>query len=129
MGEESDLDEEMLKYNQALARITADVQRAHEQSAASVKHIGELSQRLELHNQKVVDLKLQLTALNAKLETGMQTLTRLRAFERDSHQRLVQLAAEISQKQDKQTSAQAKLAAIERNCKNSMLHTATWRLP
>jgi chromosome segregation protein len=114
LGEESDLDEEMLKYNQALARITADVQRAHEQSAASVKHVGELNQRLELHNQKVVDLKLQLTALNAKLETGIQTLTRLRDFERDSHQRLVQLTAEISQKQDKHTSAQAKLAAIER---------------
>jgi chromosome segregation protein len=122
MGEESDLDEEMMKYNQALARITSDVQKAQEQSAAAVTHIAQLNQRLELHNQKVVDLKLHLTTLNARLETGIQTLVRLKDFERDSHQRLAQLAAEISQKQTKQTSAQAKLAATEKELQE-LYHT------
>ena len=113
MGEESDLDEEMVKYNQALSRITAEVQHAQEQSAATVKHISEMNQRLESHNQKVVDLKLHLTALHAKLETGIQTLVRLKDFERDSHQRLEQLSSEISQKEQKQAAAHTKLTSTE----------------
>lgn len=113
MGEESDLDEEMLKYNQALARITSEVQHAQEQSAATGRRINELNQRMASHNQKVVDLKLQLTTLHAKLETGVQTLARLKDFERDSHQRLDQLSGEISQKMQKQASAQNKFTATE----------------
>lgn len=101
MGEESDLDAEMDGYNQALAKISADVQQAQSHTSEVSEKIGQATSELEHHNQKVVDLKLELTAIHAKLETGTQTLQRLKAFEQDSHQRLEQLHQEITQKKEK----------------------------
>lgn len=101
MGEESDLDEEMGKYNLALSKMAADVQQIQERSQDTTRQIEQIASRLETHNQKVVDLKLQLTSFQAKMEHGIHTLNRLREFERDSHSRLEQLRHEISQKKDK----------------------------
>ena len=113
LGEESDLDEELEKYNQALARIAAEVQTAQDQTSETSQKIGQLSSRLESHNQKVVDLKLELTALNAKYENGTQTLTRLKDFQRDSRQRLEQLESEVKQKDEKKLIWQKKLVESE----------------
>ncbi len=109
MGEESDLDEEMSKYNQSLAKIASEVQDTQNQASAITGEISKVADQLESHNQKVVDLKLQLTAVQAKLENGVQTLNRLREFERDSQSRLEQLKMEIRQKEEK------RLAAIEKS--------------
>ncbi|MEJ2040359.1 MAG: hypothetical protein P8X55_15745, partial [Desulfosarcinaceae bacterium] len=113
MGEESDLDEELEKYNQALARITADVQEAQSQTAGISGDIARVSSKLEQHNQKIVDLKMQMTALQTKLENGTQTLARLREFERDSQQRLEQLDGELTQKSEKRIGAESNLAKAE----------------
>ena len=113
MGEESDLDEELEKYNQALARITADVQEAQSQTAGISGDIARVSSKLEQHNQKIVDLKMQMTALQTKLENGTQTLARLREFERDSRQRLEQLDGELTQKSEKRIGAESNLAKAE----------------
>jgi chromosome segregation protein len=113
MGEESDLDEEMGKYNQALARITAEIANIHERSADTTRQIECIASQLESHNQKVVDLKLQLTSVQGKLEHGLQTLHRLKEFERDSHLRLKQLDSEIEQKRNKYVAAIEKSAAHE----------------
>lgn len=113
MGEESDLDEELEKYNRALSGIAAEVQSTQSQTAQMSEEIGQAAARLENQNQQVVDIKLELTALNAKLENGTQTLNRLREFERDSHLRLDQLKQEIALKSEKRTASQAKLSSIE----------------
>jgi chromosome segregation protein len=118
LGEESDLDDQMAEYNKALARITADVQKAQTEAAEASRQIGGLSDRLEGHNQQIVDLKLQLTAYNTKLENGQQTLHRLKEFERDSHVRLEQLQREISNKREKRHSARDQIAVTE----NSLGH-------
>jgi chromosome segregation protein len=110
MGEESDLDEEMGKYSLALSKIAADVQQIQERSQDTTRQIEQIASRLETHNQKVVDLKLQLTSFQAKLEHGTHTLNRLREFERDSHSRLEQLRHEISQKKEKCEAATRKAA-------------------
>lgn len=113
IGEESDLDAEMAGYNQALAKISSDVQQAQSQTSQASEQISRVTSELENHNQKVVDLKLELTAIHAKLETGTQTLQRLKAFEADSHQRLEQLQREIFQKKEKCVNAQSRSADIE----------------
>jgi chromosome segregation protein len=113
IGEESDLDAEMDGYNQALAKISADVQEAQAQTSEASEQISRVTSELETHNQKVVDLKLELTAIHAKLETGTQTLQRLKAFEEDSHQRLEQLQKEIVQKKDKCTGSKSRSVEIE----------------
>ena len=115
LGEESDLDDEMAKYNKALAEIIAEVEQAQTRTAESSQEISELSSRLEHFNQKVVDLKLQLTAYRTKIENGVLTLKRLREFERDSHLRLQQLKEEITVKQEKCTTSQSQVAAREQS--------------
>ncbi len=113
MGEESDLDDEMARYNQALARITAEVEQAQTRTAEASRDISGLSSQLEHHNQKIVDLKLQLTAYRTKLENGIQTLKRLKEFERDSHVRLEQLQKEIDLKKEKRSTSQSQATTIE----------------
>jgi chromosome segregation protein len=108
LGEESDLDEEMGKYNQALHKIAAEVGEIQDRTARTSQEIGRVAAQLEARNQKVVDLKLQMTALQSKLENGALTLQRLKEFERDSHLRLDQLRREIDQKKEKRTAAVAK---------------------
>jgi chromosome segregation protein len=117
IGEESDLDDEMAKYNQALARITAEVEQAQTQTMQASRSISELSSQLEHHNQKIVDLKLELTAYRTKLENGIQTLRRLKEFQRDSHVRLEQLQKEIDLKNGKCSASQTQISSIE-----NMLH-------
>ena len=105
LGEESDLDEEMGKYNQALSRIESEVRQINDQTAENTRKTSGVAARLESYNQKVVDLKLELTALQAKLENGANTLQRLKEFERDSQLRLEQLKTDIAQKREKRSNA------------------------
>lgn len=113
LGEESDLDDDITKYNQALARVTQQVHEAQAQTAEASERTSQLSSQLERYNQQVVDLKLQLTAYNTKLESGTQTLQRLKEFVRDSDLRLEQLQKEIVQKKEKRESSQRQIAAKE----------------
>ncbi|MBT8342436.1 MAG: chromosome segregation protein SMC [Desulfatitalea sp.] len=108
LGEESDLDEEMSKYNRALAKIASDVEQLQNQAAQSSRELIDITEQLETHNQRIVDMKLQLTAFQSKLENGVQTLNRLVEFRKDSRTRLAQLSMEITQKQEKQQMAAAK---------------------
>jgi chromosome segregation protein len=113
MGEESDLDDEIAKYHQALSRITTEVEQAQSKTTEASGEIVSLSSRLEQYNQKIVDLKLQLTAYRTKLENGVQTLRRLKAFERDSRDRLEQLQKEIDIKKEKHSTSRSQISAIE----------------
>jgi len=118
LGEESDLDDDMAKYNQALARITQEVQQAQARTSEGSELISELSLQLERHNQQVVDLKLQLTAYHTKLESGTQTLQRLKEFARDSDLRLEQLHNEIAQKKEKRSASQLQITAKDQSLQN-----------
>ncbi len=118
LGEESDLDDDMAKYNQALARITQEVQQAQARTSEGSELISELSSQLERHNQQVVDLKLQLTAYHTKLESGTQTLQRLKEFARDSDLRLEQLHNEIAQKKEKRSGSQLQITAKDQSLQN-----------
>lgn len=113
MGEESDLDEQMGKYNQALSQLAEDVRQIQERGRDTTRQIEQIASHLETHNQKMVDLKLQLTSYQSKLEHNAHTLSRLREFEKDSHSRLEQLRHEIAQKKEKHGAAISKAAAHE----------------
>jgi chromosome segregation protein len=117
LGEESDLDDEMAKYNQALAKITAQVKEAHNKTAQTTEGIARISSRLEQENQKVVDLKLHFTALQTKLENGTQTLNRLKEFGRDSRIRLEQLQKDIAVKKEKFQQAGSSVSVKEQELK------------
>jgi len=117
LGEESDLDDEMAKYNQSLAKITADVEQAQAQTAETTQAIVRISSQLEERNQKIVDLKLQLTAYHTKFDNGAQTLNRLKEFEHDSRARLDQLTKEIFIKKEKHGQSESLVSTKEHDLK------------
>jgi chromosome segregation protein len=112
-GEASDIDEEMSKYNAALAELSAEVKAAQDKVSNISATIGTVSQELEAYNQKVVDLQMQSTALNAKLENANSSLRRLTEFHNDSLNRLEQLAEEIHEKQHKKETAKQQVTEYD----------------
>ena len=112
-GEASDIDDEVTKYNTALAELTAEVKTVQDKVSRISATISSVSGELEQYNQKIVDLQLQLTELNAKLENANSSLRRLVEFHHDSLSRLDLLAEEIYQKQQKQEAAKQKITEYD----------------
>jgi chromosome segregation protein len=113
LGETSDIDDEMTKYNSLLGTLTDEIQAVQQQGKDITKKITTISAEMESSNQKVVDLKLNLTTLNAKLENSNTSLRRLTEFYEDSRNRLEQLSQEIKLKQDKEKSSTLKITEYE----------------
>ena len=113
IGEESDIDEEIAKYNEALSGIESEVSEAHEKVEAISGKIGSATSELASYDQKVVDLKLKLTSLNAKLENGNSSLKRLREFHDDGIRQIEMLEREITEKTRKIEASRLKIAENE----------------
>ena len=101
LGEASDIDDEMTKYNAALSKVSAEINAAQNQVAGLSENISTVSSEMEEFNQAVVNLKLKLTALNARLENSNSSLKRLKEFHHDGLARLDQLSREITLKKQK----------------------------
>jgi chromosome segregation protein len=108
-GEASDIDQEMTKYNTALADLSAEVSASQNKVSNISVTISAVSTELDEYDKKVVDLQLQLTALNAKLENASNSLRRLKEFHKDSLSRLEQLGHEILAKQQKEETSKQKV--------------------
>ncbi len=102
LGEASDIDDEMIKYNTALSRVSKEINSAQNTVAEIAENISGVTSQMEAFNQSVVDLKLKLTALNARLENSNSSLKRLKEFHEDGLRRLDQLSREITLKQQKE---------------------------
>jgi len=113
IGERSDIDEEIAKYNEALAKVESEVSDAKEKVTVISEKIAAASTELAGYDQKVVDLKLKLTTLNARLENGNTSLNRLKDYYNDGIGRLQILAQEISQKTGKIEASKIKLLENE----------------
>ena len=107
LGEASDIDDEMTKYNTALAGVADEIKSAQDEVAQRSEKIGAVSSRMEGFNQTVVELKMTLTALNARLENSNSSLKRLKEFHEDGLIRLEQLSREISLKKNKEEVSRA----------------------
>ena len=101
LDEESDIDEEIGRYNEAVEEIENQVKNAQEMVSEKLKQIVAVSSEMEEFEERIVDLKLKLTSLTAKLENSNDTLKRLKEFQNDGIKRLEQLSQDISQKKTK----------------------------
>ncbi len=113
LGEASDIDDEMTKYNTALAGVADEIKSAQDEVAQRSEKISAVSSRMEGFNQTVVELKMTLTALNARLENSNSSLKRLKEFHEDGLIRLEQLSREISLKKNKEEVSRATVADNE----------------
>ncbi len=115
LGEASDIDAEMTQYHQALADVSTRIGVAHEAVASASSQLDRAAARQEAFNQQVVDLKLDLTALSAKLENSNDSLRRLKEFQADGIKRLEELAREILQKKQKRAATETRSAEVEQS--------------
>jgi chromosome segregation protein len=113
MGEESDMDEQMEKYNRALTEIEARVKTSRDHVVRSSQAIAGAAAEMELFNQKIMDLKLKLTAQTAGLENSNSTLRRLKAFYGDGEKRIEQIAADIEVKRFRKSDSEKKITLAE----------------
>ena len=114
LGEASDIDDEMNKYNSALSKVSAEINAAQNQVAGLSEKISAVSSEMEEFNQAVVNLKLKLTALHARLENRNSSLKRLKEFHHDGLSRLDQLSHEITLKQQKEEASGQAVADHEK---------------
>jgi chromosome segregation protein len=115
LGEASDLDDEIGRTDRALAAIAADIQEAQAAVADLTQRIAGLTERLQEFNQRLVNLKLEMTTLNARLENSTGSLRRLKEFQADGLRRIDQIAQEIAQKTESAAQSQAKTVEIEQS--------------
>jgi chromosome segregation protein len=109
LGEQSDIDDEMAKYNMAANEISNEIEIAQQTVAEKSEQIRTVSSKMEEFNQKVVDHKLKLTTLAARLENGNNTLRRLKEFQEDEINQLEQLADDITRKKQKELASKNKI--------------------
>ncbi len=68
----------MAKYNEAVEEIENQVKNAQEMVSEKLGKIASVSSEMEEFEQRIVDLKLELTSLTVKLENSNNTLRRLK---------------------------------------------------
>jgi len=115
LGEASDIDEEMVKYNQAIAEIAAQIKAAQDQVGSTTQRIGTAATEVESFNKQIVELKLQKTAITAQLENSSNTLRRLKEFQGDGVQRLEQITNDINQKRQKCEAQRQNITSFDQN--------------
>jgi chromosome segregation protein len=111
LGEASDIEDEITRYNQALGELSAEINSAQGRVAEKTENINTVSLEMEAYNQRGIDCKLKLTALNAKLENSNNSLKRLKEFYGDSLNRRDQLSREIQLKQQREDASKLKITA------------------
>jgi len=126
LGEASDIDDEMIKYNTALSKVSNEINSAQNTVAEISENISGFTSQMEEFNQSVVDLKLKLTALHARLENSNSTLKRLKEFQEDGLVRLDQLSREITLKQQKEEAS--RLAVTDNDKKLAQMYGTIERL-
>ncbi len=118
LGEEIDINEEMARYNTVVKAIESDVKAAQRAVSKKLEHIRDVESEMEAFNQNIVDRKLSLTTLNARLESSNSTLKRLKEFQHDGISQLEQLRQEVAQKRQKRTRYTQDIAEYEQNLSN-----------
>jgi len=113
LGEQTDIDHEIVRYDKERVEITQQVRAAQDNVAKTGVQIETLSSSVESRNQKVVDIQLELTSLTARFENNQNTLRRLKEFEKDGNKRLGHISEDISIKIEKQKKDQIKIENSE----------------
>jgi chromosome segregation protein len=113
IGEQTDMNHEMTKYDKERSEITQAVKAAQDSVSKTSVNIETLSTELESRNQRYVDIQLRLTSLTARFENNQNTLRRLKEFEKDGIKRLEHITGDISIKVEKQKKDQNKIESNE----------------
>ena len=112
-GEKSDADDKLSKYEDELTETGNIIKTAQDKISETSGKIDMASSEMEDFNKKIVDLKLEQTALNAKLENSNNTFRRLEEFRDDVIERLKQFSLEVLQKREMESLSKQKITEHE----------------
>ncbi len=108
-GEESDAAAEMSRYDRAVAETAAQVRAGQAAVARLTTDGGTLAAELEAFDQRIVELKLERTAVGTGLDNARQTLRRLVGFHQDARQRLARIEQDLTAKNERRHTAAAEI--------------------
>ncbi len=115
LGEETDLEEEISRYDRALAEIIDKVEAAQETVSCTNARIQSMAEKMKKISQREMDLKLELTSFNAQRENHLSSVRRLNEFLTDQENRYSQLTHDIETKINKKSAAREKAEAIKQS--------------
>ncbi len=115
LGEESDIESEISRYDEILNEVAAEVSTAQTNVSALGTEIETISQELEAYRQREMDIQVRLTAHQAKLENITASLRRLKEFQADGQSRFESLVQEIRAKRERRESSQRQILQNEEN--------------
>jgi chromosome segregation protein len=112
-GEESDIGQEIERYHQVLSEIAGDVEKTQNQVATTSTELESVTRQMAVFQQKEMDIKLRLTALQAKMENNANSLRRLKEFQTDGTQRFEALNRDIQSKRERSADARRRILKFE----------------
>jgi chromosome segregation protein len=113
LGEENDMDVEVAGFIQRLETLRAEVKAAQERVHTATESAAEQFRQMESIKGRIQDLKIEQTALTARVENSTQTLQRLEAFGADGTQRLGQVIQDIETRRRRLTRSEEKIGAAQ----------------
>jgi len=108
-GEQTDVEQELSKHQDVLAELAQELQADESTIEQMNAEIREVLEKAEAASQKVVELKLQVTSLQAEYDSSENTLRRLTEFQRDRHERLAQLERGLHETEEDKVATEQRL--------------------
>ncbi len=115
LGEESDIDSEISRYDEILSEVADEVGQAQQQVTALTGEIDTITHQMESFHQREMDIQVRLTAHQAKLENTFASLRRLKEFQADGEARFASLVQEIRAKRERREDALERIRQSEEN--------------
>lgn len=114
-GEESEIGEEIERYHTILRDLASDIEGAQNQVASTNTDLEAISEQMATYQQREMDIKLRLTAIEAQLQNTVNSLRRLKEFQADGVQRLDNLTQEIQAKRERRQQAREQIGRLEQD--------------
>lgn len=104
-GEKTDIETELFQHTSFIEKLTSEISSAERTIKRTSDQITALSCQVDEFDQRQLDLKLELTKLNAERDNINSTLNRLKQFTADGSNQIQQIKQDITVKQSKRNSA------------------------
>ncbi|SHK47034.1 condensin subunit Smc [Desulfatibacillum alkenivorans DSM 16219] len=113
MGEEDDAEEELSKYKELVDEAVNEVQQAEEAVKQAAVQVEQAEAELDGFSEKTTDLRVEISALSARLDNQKETYVRLAEFEEENQKRLEYTEREAARRRSSSGQSSDKIEELE----------------
>ena len=113
LGEEDDAEEELAKYKAMVDEAVQEVKQAEDAVKQAVIQVEQAEAELDGFSEKTTDLRVEISAMSARLDNQKETFVRLAEFEEENQKRLEYTEREAQRKRTLSRQAAEKIAELE----------------